>query len=131
MRKLLIAAVLCLIGVCAPATAETRISLRGYDFANSRDVVQLHDVLARAARNFCADSGVRSLEERRFERECQVAFMEEAVGKISRPTVTAFYGALNSRQRIATLGDRAPQQALVALAAAIPQTGVIRAAASE
>jgi UrcA family protein len=131
MRNFLIAAIACVMGMCAPAMAETRISLRGYDFANARDEVQMHDTIARMARNVCDDSGDRSLEARRFARECQLAFMEEAISKIAQPTMTAFHGALSARQRLAVLGDRAPEQALVALAAAVPQSGAIRAAASE
>lgn len=131
MRKFLIAAIVSVFGLCAPAMAEQRISLRGYDFANASDVVQLHDRLTRAARTQCNYGGDRSLAARQFERACQAAFMDEAIAKVSQPTVTAFYGALDAKQRVAQLGERAPQSALMALAAAQAQSTVIRSAATE
>ncbi len=132
MRNLIIAASVCMACLCAPAMADTRISVWGYDFSNSRDVVALHDRVALAAKRACEDPGDRSLAARTYERTCRIAFIEEAVAKINRPTVTAFYGALQGNQRIARFGDRAPQEALIALAAATPTaSSAIRAAASE
>jgi UrcA family protein len=132
MRNLIVAVAVSIVGLCAPALAETRISLWGYDFSDSRDVVAVHDRVAVAAKRACDQTGDRSLSARTYERNCRIAFVEEAIAKINQPTLTAFNGALQGNQRIARLGDRAPQDALIALAAAMPAaTGAIRAAASE
>jgi len=125
MKTSMFAALVAIAAALGAGVAEARtvrIPTQAVDFSNAAAVMLLHDRIVGAARTVCRGQGLPGLQGRAYERDCQIAAIEDAIAMSGWPALAAAHQAIPEAQRYAR-GAPVTDEVTAAIAA----TGQIRA----
>ena len=95
------------IASARPDDAAVKLSLRGVDFTDPRQVKVFYEHVRVAAQAACNSDSLTSWGVRE-DRECRARFVSDAVNQVNAPLLTAMNNAADSRQptRAYAFGDQ-------------------------
>ena len=94
------------IASARPDDATVKLSVRGVDFADPRQVKAFYDHIRVAARAACNSDSLTSWGVRE-DRECRARFVDDAVNQVNAPLLTAMNTTPDSRKASAyAFGDQ-------------------------
>jgi UrcA family protein len=93
------------IASARPADAPVRLSVRGVDFADPRQVKVFYNHIRAAAQSACNSDALTPWGVRE-DQECRARFTEEAVNQVNAPLLTAMKNPDSRKTSAYAFGDQ-------------------------
>ena len=88
-----------------PADAQVRLSVRGVDFADPRQVKVFYEHIRAAAQAACNSDSLTPWGVRE-DRECRAQFTDDAVNQVNAPLLTAMKSPDSRKPSAYAFGDQ-------------------------
>jgi UrcA family protein len=93
------------VAFARPDDATVKLSVRGVDFANPRQVKAFYDHIRVAARAACNSDSLTPWGVRE-DQECRARFVDDAVNQVNAPLLTAMNAPDSRRTSAYAFGDQ-------------------------